>query len=300
MPGGGPQGTLLGLFLFLVLINDCCQLDRNLVVGSMITNPPKKFCPATFCAKYIDDLSIAEALKIKETINNQTCKLYSELENIKAYSEENKMVLNLKKTKFCLSNPIRNQSFTPEVYIDNTAIVNHETITIWGVTVSNNLSWKSNTESIVSKAYKKLWAIRRLKKHGANDDDLLDVYTKQVRSVVEFGVPVWNSGLTLEEVNNIERIQKTFLHILLGNKYTNYNSALLSSGLERLSVRRTNLCKKFAQKTQRSDKYSHWFKANHKQSITRRVGSKYILPRYKHERFRKSPIFYLTSLLNSS
>ena len=37
MPGGGPQGTLLGLLLFLVLINSCCEFDRNLSVGSSQT-----------------------------------------------------------------------------------------------------------------------------------------------------------------------------------------------------------------------------------------------------------------------
>ena len=26
MPGGGPQGTLIGLFVFIVLINLCCNL----------------------------------------------------------------------------------------------------------------------------------------------------------------------------------------------------------------------------------------------------------------------------------
>ena len=43
---------------------------------------------------------------------------------------------------------------------------------------------------------KKSIQIKRLKKAGANKEDLIDVYTKQVRSVLEFGVPVWNSGLS--------------------------------------------------------------------------------------------------------
>ena len=58
------------------------------------------------------------------------------------------------------------------------------------------------------KAYKRLWLIRRLKKEGACLDDLIDVYIKHVRSILEFGVPVWNSGLTLEEIKDIERVQK--------------------------------------------------------------------------------------------
>ena len=52
---------------------------------------------------------------------------------------------------------------------------------------------------------------------------IVDVFFKQIRSILEFGVPVWNCGLTKEESIEIERVQKTFLHIVLGNKYLNYN-----------------------------------------------------------------------------
>ena len=58
--------------------------------------------------------------------------------------------------------------------------------------------------------------IKRLKKAGANLEDLKEVYIKQIRSVLEFGVPVWNSGITQDENHDIERVQKTFLYIALG------------------------------------------------------------------------------------
>ena len=101
--------------------------------------------------------------------------------------------------------------------------------------------------------------IQRLKKQGANLDDLTDIFIKQVRSVLEFGVPVWNEGLTQEEVLTIERVQKSFLHIALGGNYVGYNSALEESGLETLSGRRTKLCSKFAFKTSKHPQHQHWF-----------------------------------------
>ena len=63
-----------------------------------------------------------------------------------------------------------------------------------GLTLRNNLSWKSNTKSNVKRALKKLWAIQRLKRHGANLNDLVDIFVKEVRSILEIGFPVWNSG----------------------------------------------------------------------------------------------------------
>ena len=52
---------------------------------------------------------------------------------------------------------------------------------------------------------------------------------KHVRSILEFWVPVWNSGLTLDEVKDIERVQKSFLHIVLGLNYINYDKTIFKT-----------------------------------------------------------------------
>ena len=60
LPGGGPQGTLLGLLLCLVLINLCGFDDQLTNVGRTIPQPKKKFCPKTLHTKFVDDMTIAE------------------------------------------------------------------------------------------------------------------------------------------------------------------------------------------------------------------------------------------------
>ena len=44
----------------------------------------------------------------------------------------------------------------------------------------------------------------------------MDVYFKQVRSILEVAVPVWQPGLTQQELKQIERVKKCALHIILG------------------------------------------------------------------------------------
>ena len=149
------------------------------------------------------------------------------------------------------------------------------------------------------KAYGRLWMIKRLQKAGANLEDLTDIYIKQVRSVLEFGVPVWNSGLNKEESSDIERVQKAFLHIALGQAYTSYEHALDISKLETLESRRENLCLKFAKKTAKHPKHRHWFvETDPNDPDTRSIKQQYKAPLCRLNRFKKSPIPYLTSLLN--
>ena len=60
---------------------------------------------------------------------------------------------------------------------------------------------------------------------GANQSDLLDVYTKQVRCILELAVPAWQGGLSQAEKTDLERIQKTACHIILGQDYVSYSIA---------------------------------------------------------------------------
>ena len=53
--------------------------------------------------------------------------------------------------------------------------------------------------------------LERLKKLGANQTEMVDVYNKQVRCVMELAVAVWTPGLTKEESYQIERVQKCHL-----------------------------------------------------------------------------------------
>merc|ERR1712082_45061 len=112
------------------------------------------------------------------------------------------------------------------------------------------MRWTSNTNSITRKAYKRLWILNRLKNLGATDDDLIDVYTKQVRPLLEYAVPVWHPNLTQTDSDNIERVQKAALKLVLQERYFSYKTALSDLKLASLYERRDKLCTKFALKAE--------------------------------------------------
>ena len=83
--------------------------------------------------------------------------------------------------------------------------------------------------------------IKSLKQSGADLVNLIEVYVKQVRTVLKCGVPVWNLNIPKEEELIIEIVQMSFLYIVLGKKYESYENALLVTGLESLKSRRMQL-----------------------------------------------------------
>ena len=129
---------------------------------------------------------------------------------------------------------------------------------------------------------------------------MLDIYIKQIRSVLEFAAVVWHAGLTTEHTKSIERVQKCALAIILGKSYNTYQNALVTTKLDMLSTRRESLCLTFAQKAFKSPKYKSWFLPDLKEINTRQNHKKVKSAITRTTRFEKSTLPYLTHLLNVS
>ena len=100
----------------------------------------------------------------------------------------------------------------------------------------------------------------------------------------------------------MERVQKSFFQIALGSEYSKYEDALAQTGMYTLENRRTKLCLSFGKKAAKHPKHSHWFeeKSYEKLPNTRSVKQKYNETICRLERFKNSPIPYLTILLNEN
>ena len=120
----------------------------------------------------------------------------------------------------------------------------------------------------------------------------MDIYIKQIRCLLEYGVAVWNSNLTVSESNDIERVQKSFLHIVLGENHKGYENALKICKLETLKERRQKLCLNFAKKAAKHPSHTKWFKLQETKPNARSKKTTYCTPITRLQRFRRSP--YLT------
>ena len=112
--------------------------------------------------------------------------------------------------------------------------------------MNDQLTWDSNTDFITKRAYKRMIILHNLFKFSLPMQDMMNIYILYIRSVLESSAVVWNSSITKAEEILIERVQKTALKMILADKYENYPTALIVTGLQTLSERRTIRCKKFA------------------------------------------------------
>ena len=214
----------------------------------------------------------------------------------------NKMKLNHNKTKVMLFNTSLKFDFQPRLQLESECFLESvDEHKLLGVIITSNLNWQSHIDSICCKAYTRMWMIRRLKKLGSHEADLLAVYTTQIRSLLEFAVAVWNGGITVAQSAQLERVQKCALAIILSNNYIDYENALSETQFETLATRRKLLCLKFAKKASKHPKFANWFcQSQTKAYNTRKPNEKFKPVISRTSRYEKSPIAYLTKLLNEN
>ena len=301
LPGGGPQGGTLGIEEYL------SQSNNNVD----FLDPEEKY-------KFIDDLSILEIVNLVSIglasynchthvpsdigINNSyldssNIKSQQYLNKISKWTSDKEMKLNSDKTKYMIFNFSKNNQFNTRLHVEGKILDQVHETKLLGLIIRDDLSWKSNTDFIVKKAYKRMIILKKLINFNVPIEDLLDIYFLYIRSVVEQSAVVWHSSLTKGEQLDIERTQKVALRLILHGGYTSYQEALKVTGLETLKSRRNRLCLSFAKKCTKSELTNDIFPLNTSLANTRNLEMFHVTPA-KTERLKNSAIPYMQRLLN--
>ncbi len=75
-----------------------------------------------------------------------------------------------------------------------------------GVIISDDLKWGAHILYINSRAGKRLYYLRELKRSGVLQSDLVHIYLTLVRPVVEYACQVWSTRLTKEQSQTLKSI----------------------------------------------------------------------------------------------
>ena len=329
MPGGGPQGTLLIVLLFILQVNlagaPCLPpstLPTDVAGPEPLPNDslllPCQDESKTENKKFVDDLTMLEVVSLKDLVPkdpfigplgyHERHGLYlpcdktisqHKLKDLHEFTIKNQMVINSKKTKIIPFNFSQTKDFIPELSLPNSEPLEvvYQTKLV-GLVVCSSLSWGPHIEYVVKNTNKKLWLLIRFKSRGGNTTQLLTLYHLKIRSILEFGAPAFHSSLTLEQAKDLEMIQKKAFSIILGQKFKNYNNALKILNEENLATRRQKICENFAFKCLSNPRHSDLFTTN--LGPTNRHTKKIIEPKCNTTRYYNSAVPFLTRLLNEN
>ena len=216
VPSGVPQGTKLGPWLFLTLINDL-RVDDACVW------------------KFVDDTTASETIA-----KTQLSKAQHLADNVAEWSRSNRMQLNSDKCKELRISFAKNQPDFSAIVVDGQALEVVQNAKLLGLTISNDLSWNAHIEHVTKKASKRLYFLVQLKRANVPPIDLILFYITCIRSVIDYAVPVFHHSLPNYLIIELERIQKRALSIIFPQ--LDYQSALDKSNLTSLAQHHDELC----------------------------------------------------------
>ena len=183
------------------------------------------------------------------------------LDKISTWTQDNLMLLNETKSKYIIFNRAQ-ADFNTRLLMNNSKLDQVHEVRLLGVLLTESLSFDKNTEDICKRAFARISMLTKLKYVGVPLHDLIDVYILFVRSLLEYCCVSWHSSLTQAQSDNIERVQRTSLKVILGQSYIDYDSALELCDLEKLFSRRENRCLSFGLRCLKHKKHKSMFPLN--------------------------------------
>ena len=78
----------------------------------------------------------------------------------------------------------------------------------------------------MKRANARMELLRKVASFTTNREEKKNIYILYIRSILEQSCVVWHSSLTVENGEDLERIQKAAVKIILGKQYTTNEEAL--------------------------------------------------------------------------
>ena len=219
--------------------------------------------------------------------------------SIKNRAEQMNMRVNTDKTQLlCVS---ANQFSNIKSYIryDNTEMQSVDELKILGFWFGSKPNVDVHINKLCEKFRSKLWILRKLRKAGMDQNDLLTVFKTVIRTVADFASPTYHSLLNKSQTTQLEQLQRRALKIIYGHDIP-YSECLEKSGITTLEEGGETLTKNFAVKTAANHRFSDgWFPKKTPTNHNTRNPQKYIEHKPRTERMKKNPITDMRHLLNN-
>lgn len=188
---GVPQGSILGPVLFILYINDLAgDLDCNLCM-------------------YADDATATVSGQNNSVVE---ARAQENLDRLHAWFGRNLLHMNPSKTDYVIFHNYNNKNLNIGLTLDGAQLNRQCSVRFLGVTVDENLNWKSHCDSMCSKLNSLCFLIRNLKV-VLTTEQLLSVYHAHISARLRYGVCFWGASA---EADNVFLCQKRIVRCIAG------------------------------------------------------------------------------------
>ena len=167
---GVPQGSILGLLLFLLYINDLPQCLHN--------------CKSIL---YADDTLLYYSAR---TVENLQPKINTDLESLSLWLNNNLLTLNYEKPKFMIFSNKKHAHSDININVQNEKVQRERSMKYLGITLSEDFSWHEHIDNMINKINQRIGVLRCIK-------DCLDLetrcvlYTSLILPLFDYADTIW-------------------------------------------------------------------------------------------------------------
>ncbi len=108
----------------------------------------------------------------------------------------------------------RNPPALPPLTIINSSVTAVESFRFLGATISQDLKWDNNIESIVKKAQQRLYFLRQRRKFNLPQELLKQFYSAITESILCTSITVWFSSATKSDLRRLRRVVRSAERII--------------------------------------------------------------------------------------